>query len=213
MLRAVALLLAAAMSFPAYAQRDATAGADPGERRFAIESLSLSLAGIRLGRLALQKSFDAEVRSVARRMVDDFAAISQRLRAVSRERGVRLPEEPPTEALVRSQQLAEFSGDAFDRAFMPHAVRYHSQLTALFRAQSESEEGPYRQLAEEYLPRLRQHLRIADSVARRQQTAQAPPAFGQQVQPSTPSRPPETMPRSPERRDRPAVLVPYPIPQ
>lgn len=44
MLRAVALLLAAAMSFPAYAQRDATAGADPGERRFAIESLSLSLS-------------------------------------------------------------------------------------------------------------------------------------------------------------------------
>lgn len=211
MLRIVVVLLAALVALPAHAQRDPGA-AEADEQRFAIQSLSSSLAGIRLGRLALQKSFAAEVRSVARRMVDDFALVSQQLRAVAEDRGFELPEEPPTEAIVRAQQLTNLSGDDFNRAFMTYAVRYHSELVALFRAEAETGQGPFQQFAEEYLPNLRQRLRIADSVARRQQTAQAPPV-GQQLRPATPVPQPETVPRTPERRQRPAVLVPYPIPQ
>lgn len=212
MLRFVAILLAASfLALPAAAQRPPTAGEGDGER-FAARAAAASLAGVQLGRLALTRSFDPDIRTLARRMVEDFRGISEALADLAQRQGADLPKEAPHDATVRAQSLTGLSGDAFDRAFGTHAVRLHSEVLALFRDQAETGTGDMKQFAAERLAMLRHRLQMADVVARHQ-TPPAGPTIGQQMPPAQPRPEPPINERRQPRRQQPAVLVPYPIPQ
>lgn len=211
MLRFFAALLAAALlALPALAQQSPNATDDSA--RFASRAAATSLAGVQLGRLASTRSFNVDVRNLARRMVEDFGNISQALAAQAQRQGLELPKEPRADATVQAQALAPLSGDDFNRAFTARAVRLHSELLAMFREQAETGSGDMKQFAAERLPTLRQRLQMADAVARRQ-LQPAGPTIGHQLPPSQPPpEPPINVPEQP-RRPPPAVLVPYPIPQ
>jgi putative membrane protein len=88
---------------------------------------------INAGKLALQKSHNAEVRKFAQEMVNDHAAVNKSVAQLGAKLYVT-PADSPTRASLKKgaaeseAHLKTLSGAAFDRAYVDHEVDYHKQV-------------------------------------------------------------------------------------
>ena len=88
---------------------------------------------VNAGRLALQKSHNAEVRKFAQEMVNDHMAVNKSVAQLGAKLHVK-PEASPTQAALKKgaaeneAHLRTLSGAAFDKAYVDHEVEYHKAV-------------------------------------------------------------------------------------
>jgi putative membrane protein len=120
------------------------------------------LAEVQFGNLALDKSEDEQVREFAKRMVQDHSAANQQLLAAA---GKTPPMDLDPEHQAMYLHLSGLSGEEFDHEYMRGQVQDHQTAVELFATEADQPTSSVDQLAGELLPKLRQHLEMAQEIS------------------------------------------------
>ncbi len=117
-------------------------------------------------KLALTRASDAQLKDYARRLIDDHTQADSKLKQLARAKGVSLPAEPSPAQQDKLRTLRGASGAAFDRAFVEHlGVEAHRETIDLFRKEiSEGSDPQVKAFAQQVVPKLEQHLQIAQNL-------------------------------------------------
>ncbi|MEP6609083.1 MAG: DUF4142 domain-containing protein [Burkholderiaceae bacterium] len=154
------------------------------DREFFILASSGDMLEIESGRLALDKSQNANVRSFAQKMVDDHTRAGEDLRQAATSAGMAPPTAMSPPHSVHLERLRGLAGAEFDREYAAQiGVAAHQEAVALFeRALREAANPDVRALAEKGVSGKREHLELAQTLAKtvgvgadRLKLAMAPP--------------------------------------
>jgi putative membrane protein len=185
----IGLLLSAAPIMPVLAANPAAPSSAAGQAgaqaltepdtTFLPEAIQGGMAEVKLGKLAAEKASSAEVKQFGQRMVQDHSAANQKLTALAEKHKLGQagtkgtpPLESSMEAKATEQELTRLSGKDFDRAYMRHMVEDHEKTVAKFKAEAkDGKSAEVKQLAEQLLPTLEEHLRMARSLSEQVQAA------------------------------------------
>ncbi len=101
-----------------------------------------NLAEISAGKLAQDKAQSEEVKSFAKKMVDDHTKALDDLKQLAQAKGVTLPTEPDKQHMAMEKKLQALSSDKFDKQYLQQAGdRAHKQTHKLLqRASSRAED-------------------------------------------------------------------------
>jgi putative membrane protein len=166
------LFIAAALAAPlaAHAQKaktpvvtmdtPAASALDKPDQKIVKEMAMANMAEVELGKLALSKTQNAEVRAYAQQMVDDHGKALANVQALALDKGVTLAASLDAKHKAKADKLGRLSGPAFDKAYMAQAgVADHETVYAkLERDIAKASDGDVKALASKLLPTVAQHL-------------------------------------------------------
>jgi putative membrane protein len=122
---------------------------------------------IQAGQLALQRSTNPAVRSLAQMLVTDHTALANQLAAAAQAGGVTAP--PPAmlpEAQQMWTQLQSASPQMFDTTFRDLVIQEHQHGIPMFQNYaSNGDNAALRSAASQALPTLQKHLAAAQALA------------------------------------------------
>ncbi len=127
-----------------------------------------NLAEISAGKLAQDKAQSDEVKSFAKKMVDDHTKALDDLKQLAQSKGVTLPTEPDKQHMAMEKKLQALSGDKFDKQYVQQAgERAHKQTHRLLqRASSRSEDADLKNYASKVLATVESHEQMAKDTSR-----------------------------------------------
>jgi putative membrane protein len=121
-------------------------------------------AEVELGRLAVQKAADPDVKTFAQRMIDDHSKANDQLKQIATQQHMTLPTSIDQKDLVRKDKLQRLSGPKFDKEYMKSQVKDHEENVKLFKKEADEGAVPaFKNFAAETLPILQSHLEMAKS--------------------------------------------------
>ncbi|MBW8784138.1 MAG: DUF4142 domain-containing protein [Novosphingobium sp.] len=156
--RFLALALSFAAALPA-----AALAAPPGA--FLDDAIRGDNGEIEIGRFVQQHGFTAGVRRFGQQLAHDHAMARSQAVAAAQRLNVPVPDGVTPEQAALRDRLARLRGRAFDQTFAHAMVDDHRKDIAKFVDQARSRDPVTSRLARATLPHLRQHLRIAESLA------------------------------------------------
>lgn len=93
-----------------------------------------NMTEINAGKLAEEKSQNDQVKSFARKMVEDHTKALDDLKQMAQSKGVSLPAEPDRSQKAMETRLSSLSGDRFDKQYMEQAgERSHKETHKLLQ--------------------------------------------------------------------------------
>lgn len=150
------------------ARRSTAAGQVAEEDREWMEDLAHAhLAEIDTGRMALDKTQNAQVRQFAQHMVDEHSAGLAELQKLAQAKGVKLPTETDFQHKAIAAALKVMTGDTFDRQYIRQVgVNDHRRtLEMLQRMQQDATDPEVKALAAKGVPMVQRHLGMARQMA------------------------------------------------
>jgi putative membrane protein len=133
---------------------------------FMQEAAMSSMAEVEHGRAATKNAQHEDVRTFARRMIDDHTKANDELKSLASRKQVTLPTQLDQKHRAMQEKLEKMNGAAFDRAYMQHMVTAHKQAVSLFEREAKSgSDADARAWAEKMLPALREHLKLATEIS------------------------------------------------
>jgi putative membrane protein len=136
------------------------------DRSFITSAAEANLAEIDMAKLVGQKSTDPAVKDFANRMITDHTQASQKLATVAETGGVKLPTEESAAERNKKSELQKLSGAQLNEAYLRSELQGHKETISAF--ENEIEHGQNQETknyAEQTLPTLQDHIRIAEDVA------------------------------------------------
>ena len=122
------------------------------------------LAEIALGKLAQDKAQSNEVKSFAKKMLDDHMKAQDELKQLAQSKGVGLPVEADRQQQSVEKKLAALSGEKFDRQYMNHestrALKDTHRL--LERINSKAEDVDLKSYASKIIAAVEIHQQMAN---------------------------------------------------
>jgi putative membrane protein len=151
---------------PAYAgaKKPSTTTKPISDQEFVVAAARGNMAEVELGKLAEMRATSDQVKTFAKRMVDDHQKAFDNLKTVAANERITLPTtlDPKDQAL--ENRLEKLSGHAFDRAYVRAMIRDHRHDVAEFRAESKTAKAAdIKQYASSTLPTLEDHLKLAQN--------------------------------------------------
>jgi len=141
-----------------------TGAVSEADRKFIQEAAAGGLMEVELGKVALQKSSNDQVREMAQHIIDDHTKANERLQALAQAKGVDTPTQLDAKHQKQVDKLQKLSADRFDREYTALMVSDHKQDIKEFRrAAAHAGDADLKQFAAGTLPTLEQHLRMAES--------------------------------------------------
>jgi lipid-binding SYLF domain-containing protein/predicted outer membrane protein/sporulation protein YlmC with PRC-barrel domain len=167
------------------AQPTATAQPDAAFLREAAQS---GMAEVQASRLAEQRSRDEGVRRFARHMIEDHTKANERMRALAEPRNIALLPQPTLQQQRQLDDLRTATAEDFDERYLStFGVPAHERAVQLFQQQANTgRDRALKQFAQQTLPTLHEHLRMARALQGELQAA----APGSAVASAVPSRAP-----------------------
>jgi putative membrane protein len=142
------------------------------ESKFITEASEGGMAEVELGKLAVLRASDDNVRKFGQRMIDDHGKANDKLRELAISKGVELPNALSAKSRNLKRSLSSLNGVSFDRAYMADMVSDHKEDVAAFQKESNLAHDPQvKSFATQTLPTLREHLKTAQAVAARTSAA------------------------------------------
>ncbi|MCB2255008.1 DUF4142 domain-containing protein [Pseudomonas chlororaphis] len=116
------------------------------------------------GKLALEKSANAEVKAFATQMVADHGKANQELLALAGTLDIQVPDDASLTAKAK-KMILEMRDESFDKAYVDNQVVAHKETVALFKKEVASSDKPeLKAFAEKTLPTLEHHLEMAQQL-------------------------------------------------
>lgn len=116
-----------------------------------------------LGKLALEKSSNAEVKKFAAQMVADHTKANADLKAVAAKLEHLLPTAYPSDVKTHMDAIKKLRGKAFDTHYMHMMVNDHVKILDLFRS-ANSLRGEIKDFVARTLPVLEKHHQKAKDI-------------------------------------------------
>lgn len=126
------------------------------------------LAEISAGKLAQEKASSDEVKSFAKKLVDDHTKGLDDLKQLAQSKGVTLPTEPSRQQMAQEKKLQSLSGEKFDRQYLQQAGDHaHKQTHQLLqRVASRAEDSDLKNYASKTLGTIETHQQMAKETSR-----------------------------------------------
>jgi putative membrane protein len=138
---------------------------DHADSKFVKEAAAGGMEEVELGKLAVAKASDPEVKNFGQRMVDDHSKANDQLSQLAAQKGIDLKAGMTMMDKHDSAKLAKLSGSAFDKAYMDMMVKDHKKDVAEFEHASKSAKDPdVKSWASTTLPTLQDHWKMAKDV-------------------------------------------------
>ena len=125
-----------------------------------------NMAEIEFGELAVTKATDSLVKAFAQQMVTEHTTAQNELKDLANDyQGVEWPNDLDEGHDAIMEQLNDAEGVSFDTMFMRTQVTIHESSAMTFRtATTASTDARVKAYATKYLPRIEEHLEMADSI-------------------------------------------------
>lgn len=121
-----------------------------------------NLAEVAMGKLALDKSSDAQVKQLAQKVIDDHTDAQTKLKTLAQDKQVKLPQQADADARKTAASMQKLDGSAFDKAWQRHMVTDHQKTIAMFNKAATSGDNEVSDFAQATLPALKTHLKMAE---------------------------------------------------
>lgn len=134
---------------------------------FVTKAGQANLHEIQLSRMALERASNDATRQLAQQMIDDHTQANAELARVAAQLKVAPPEQLDMEQQTAMSRLDGEQPDDFDGEYVDQMREGHERAIALYAsaAEAESVSPPLRQLADQLLPKLRQHLEAVETLS------------------------------------------------
>lgn len=172
---AATLLAAALTAVPALAQQ--TSGQKMSAQEFFKEAANGGAAEVAMGKMATDQAQSPQVRSYGERLVNDHAKANAQLMEVGKKMNMSMPIGLDPKHQQVMDKLQKEKGPAFDREFLKHAVDDHKKDVAAFQSYAQSgDNADLKTFAQQNVPILQEHLRMAQDLQQGSEKAEAPGA-------------------------------------
>jgi len=158
------LLILAASGASSAALAAAAQDSPPPPAIFVSKASQDGMTEVELGKIALGKSHNSEVRDFAQRMVTDHGKANQELTAIAKNKGITPPAQLDAAHRDVVQKLESEDGDAFDIEYSRHMNMDHTKAIELFEAASKSPDADLARFAKKTLPTLKEHKELASKL-------------------------------------------------
>ena len=136
------------------------------DRSFVDNAASGGLDEVQDAQLAEQKATSPDVKQFASQMITDHTQANQELMQIAQSKGISLPKAPMRTEQRETEKMKELSGSQFDRQYAKEQVKDHQKTVALFEKEADAgQDTELKAFAQKYLPKLQQHLQMAQSLA------------------------------------------------
>jgi putative membrane protein len=137
-----------------------------GDKQFLKHAAEYGMAEIEASKLAETKATSADVKSFAKQMLEDHQKASDELKQLAESKGYKLPDSPSMTQRAGLKMLASSDGDKFDKRYAErYGVKAHESTVKDFRKEaSEAKDSDVKAFAEKLLPKLEQHLSMAQTL-------------------------------------------------
>jgi putative membrane protein len=142
------------------------AGGPGADQKFLEKAMGSDIAEIQMGRLALEKSTDEQVRHFAIQMTEDHGKMLDDFKQSVQGLNIPVPEEPSKDALKTIDKLKGLSGDAFDQAYIKEMVKAHKEDDKAFKEEARSTTSPQlKEMVTQDLQMIERHLQQIQQIA------------------------------------------------
>jgi putative membrane protein len=156
----IALPFLVALVTSAYAQ-----GLSPAEKAFVTKAANGNFAEVELGKLASQKSHNADVKAFGEQMVTDHSKANDNLKPIADSNGVQWPTKLTGESKTLYDKLSSLSGAAFDKTYIHAMVQGHEETAKLYETESgKVKDAQLKSYVNQTLPVVQQHLSHIQSI-------------------------------------------------
>jgi putative membrane protein len=140
---------------------------DRSDRKMLQDLAQGNMAEVEAGKMALEKSQNAEVKKFAQQMVDDHGKALGEVQALATAKNVTLPDGPGAMAKTKATALKALSGNLFDKEYAKRAGvgDHESTVKLLQKIQKDGKDSDLKALASKMLPTVEQHLDMAKRLA------------------------------------------------
>lgn len=139
------------------------------ERAFVAEAAQSGMAEVEASRVVAERAADAAVKSYAQQLEREHTSANGELQRIAGDKGITLPTAVDTAAKEQLDRLRGQSAPQLERSFVQDfGVDAHARAIQLFERQAREGQDPdLRSFAERTLPRLREHLAMAQQLQAR----------------------------------------------
>jgi putative membrane protein len=112
------------------------------DQKFLEKAMESNIAEIQMGRLALEKSTDEQVRHFAMQMTEDHGKMLDDFKQAVQGLNIPVPDAPSKGALKSIEKLKTLSGPAFDQAYIKEMVKAHKEDDKAFKEEAKNTTSP-----------------------------------------------------------------------
>ncbi|HKE58155.1 MAG TPA: DUF4142 domain-containing protein, partial [Pyrinomonadaceae bacterium] len=117
---------------------------------------------VEVGKLAVGKAQNPDVKRFAQRMVADHSKANDELKKLATAKGITIPAMSAEDMKATKDRLSKLSGADFDREYMSMMVAGHDKAVAAFQEQSANgSDAELKAFATRTLPTLLEHQSLA----------------------------------------------------
>jgi putative membrane protein len=151
---------------------------DQKQQKFVQKAMKSGQMEVQMGQMAQQNGQNQEVKALGQRLVQDHTQANQQLQQIAQTLKIQSsdaqspgqPADAQGDHAKHQQAMSKLqgkSGAEFDREFTKMAIKHHRKDIQEFeRAQSEVNDAQLKSFVQQTLPKLRQHLQMAQAAAR-----------------------------------------------
>jgi len=157
---------------------------------FAAAAADSGLSEVNLSRIGAQQATDPELKRFSQQMIEEHTQLNNELRALTAQKGIRVPEVVDVRSQFCAQSLAGLSGEKFDKCYAKAQLVAHMEAVGAFEAEAERGLDPdVKAMAARALPRIKGHLEMIKPIAQKYMKEDESEAHGRTGQPAGVGRP------------------------
>ncbi len=146
-----------------------------GEQGFIMTAAQGNMLEIALGRVAMTKASNDEVKQFAERMVNDHSEANNALAAIAKMKGITLPKDMDEKHKKEYDSVEKTSSKNFDAVYMNAMVKDHQTTVAEFENKKRDVSDPdLKAFVERNLAILQKHLIMAQNLDAKLKSGKTP---------------------------------------
>lgn len=123
-------------------------------------------------KLALEKSTSPDIQAFAQKMITDHTSANMELAGIASRKNLDVSDEAELTTKAKKMVLAQRDGESFDQVYANNQIAAHEATIELYQRAAVSDDAEIATFAKQTLPKLQQHLEMAESLAAAHDDAQ-----------------------------------------
>jgi putative membrane protein len=138
----------------------------PKEKDFLAKASEAQKAELAFGLMASDRAESSKVKQFGRRMIEDHQKAGMKVKQLALKESIDLPAGMPPMQKEKPEQFSRPMGEDFDRAYIGYMLKEHKRDVEAFEHSANGlKDHHVQKWATETLPVLKEHLKVAETIA------------------------------------------------